>query len=85
MQAALPITTDLDAALNETQTAEFLGVSTRTLQAWRVRGGGPSFMKLGRAVRYQRRELIAFQRQRTVSNTSEKIGVAATGAAASSR
>ena len=33
---------DLDAALNETQAAEFLGVSVRTLQAWRVRGGGPS-------------------------------------------
>jgi hypothetical protein len=85
MQAALPITTDLDAALNETQTAEFLGVSTRTLQAWRVRGGGANFLQTGRAVCSQRGELIAFQRQRTVSNTSEKIGVAATGAAASSR
>jgi predicted DNA-binding transcriptional regulator AlpA len=65
------ITADFDAALNENQAAQFLGVSVRTLQAWRVRGGGPRYVKIGRAVRYQRGELISFQRAHTVSSTSE--------------
>ena len=66
-----PITVDPDAAFNENQAAEFLGVSTRTLQAWRVRGGGPRYCKIGRAVRYRRRELVSFQDTNTVSSTAE--------------
>jgi hypothetical protein len=62
---------DFDAALNENKAAEFLGLSTRTLQAWRMRGGGPRYVKIGRSVRYQRRELVAFQRSHTVSSTTE--------------
>jgi hypothetical protein len=65
------VAADPDAALNENQAADFLGVSVRTLQAWRVRGGGPKFCKLGRAVRYQRRELISFQETHTVGSTTE--------------
>jgi hypothetical protein len=65
------IAADIDAALNENQTAEFLGLSARTLQAWRVRGVGPRYCKIGRAVRYQRRELVAFQHAHTVSSTTE--------------
>jgi hypothetical protein len=65
------IAADLDAALNENQAAEFLGVSVRTLQAWRVRGGGPAYCKIGRAVRYQRRILVTFQQEHTVSSTTE--------------
>lgn len=62
---------DLDYAINENRAAEFLGVSARTLQAWRVRGGGPPYIKLGRAVRYQRRSLVSFQEQHTVTSTTE--------------
>jgi hypothetical protein len=62
---------DLYAALNENQAAEFLGVSTRTLQAWRVRGGGPPYCKIGRAVRYRRRALMQFQEDHTRCSTSE--------------
>jgi hypothetical protein len=68
---ATSITADLDAALNENQAAEFLGVSVRTPQAWRVRGGGPRYCKIGRSVRYQRRELVAFQQSHTVGSTTE--------------
>lgn len=72
MQATpFALTADIDAALNENQAAEFLGVSVRTLQAWRVRGGGPLYCKIGRAVRYQRRALVSFQQAHTVSSTSE--------------
>jgi hypothetical protein len=62
---------DPDCAFNENQAAEFLGVSVRTLQAWRVRGGGPPYVKIGRAVRYQRRTLVNFQEEHTVTSTSE--------------
>lgn len=62
---------DLDYAINEAQAAEFLGVSVRTLQAWRVRGGGPPFAKISRSVRYQRRVLVEFLQQHTVSSTTE--------------
>jgi phage terminase Nu1 subunit (DNA packaging protein) len=70
-------TIDPDAALNESQAAEFLGVSVRTLQAWRVRGGGPTYTKMGRLVRYPRRALAVFQE----SNARESTTVAAPGGA----
>jgi hypothetical protein len=68
---ATSIALDLDTALNESQAAQFLGVSVRTLQAWRVRGGGPRYCKIGRAVRDQRRELVSFQEAHTVGSTTE--------------
>lgn len=52
---------DPDACLSENLAGEFLSVSVRTLQGWRVHGGGPVYVKLGRAVRYRRRDLMAFQ------------------------
>ncbi|MFL9829045.1 helix-turn-helix domain-containing protein, partial [Rhodoplanes sp. SY1] len=55
----------------ENQAATLLGVSVRTLQAWRVRGGGPPYVKIGCAVRYQRRALVTFQQQNTVTSTTE--------------
>jgi len=69
---ALPLlSADPDAAYNENQAATFLGVSPRSLQAWRVRGGGPPYVKIGRAVRYQRRALVSYQQEHTVSSTTE--------------
>jgi len=56
--------------LNETQAAELLGVSVRTLQAWRVRGGGPVFVKLGRSVRYRPDDLESWISSRRVASTS---------------
>lgn len=68
---SLPTPMDPDAGCNEMQAATFLGVSVRTLQAWRVRGSGPPYLKIGRSVRYQRRALAAFQEQHTVTSTTE--------------
>ena len=64
-----PANSDPDAALNESQAANLLGVSVRTLQAWRLRGRGPRYIKIGRAVRYQRWVLVSFQAEHTVSVT----------------
>lgn len=65
------LSADLDAAYNENQAAMLLGVSVRTLQAWRVRGSGPPYTKLSRAVRYQRRALVQFLQDHTVTSTTE--------------
>ena len=61
------------ALLTEVQAAEVLNVSIRTLQAWRVRGGGPRFCRLGsgRAVRYRNSDLAAYIEMRMVASTSD--------------
>lgn len=62
--------------LAENDAAKVLGLSTYTLQKYRVTGGGPAFMKLGRAVRYDPRDLEEWKAARRVRSTSE-VAVAA--------
>jgi len=38
--------------LTEAQTSHRLGVTTKALQAWRCRGGGPTYIRVGRLIRY---------------------------------
>jgi excisionase family DNA binding protein len=58
--------------LTETEAAHLLGFSVRTLQAWRVRGGGPRFVKVSaRCVRYQREDLEEWVRERVRRSTSD--------------
>ena len=54
-----------------TEAAQWLGLSPATLEAWRVRGGGPEFVKLGRAVRYSDEALDAFKARNTRTSTSQ--------------
>lgn len=59
----------LPETMTEAQAATYLCLSQETLRRWRTEGRGPAFQKLGRAVRYLRSELDAWQRgqrQRTV-------------------
>lgn len=56
--------------LNEKQAAEVLGLSHRTLQNWRVKGGGPRFVKLSGSVRYRERDLEAWVESRVTASTS---------------
>lgn len=46
--------------VNEIEAARYLGLSPRTMQAWRVRGDGPPYAKLGAAVRYDLDVLAAW-------------------------
>lgn len=40
--------------LTAKQVAEILGVTTRTLDSWRLKGGGPDYVTLARnAIRYR--------------------------------
>ena len=62
----------LDCLINEYEAADFLGYSVRALQNWRVRGGGPKFIKVSaRSIRYRRRDLNAWIEERLRSHTSE--------------
>ena len=60
----------LDGFIDETQAADFLCQSVRTLQKWRVSGFGPEFYKPGRSVRYRRCDLLAWAKTRRCANTS---------------
>jgi hypothetical protein len=57
--------------LNESQAAEALSVTVSALRGWRLRGGGPNFVKAGRLVRYRPADLDRWLDVRTVANTSE--------------
>ena len=52
------------------QAADLLGLSTQTLNNWRVTGGGPEFIKLGRRVLYRRETVDEFISSKTVAHTS---------------
>jgi predicted site-specific integrase-resolvase len=42
-----------ETLLNETELAEFLGVSIHTLRHWRQAGTGPPWVRYGHHVRYR--------------------------------
>lgn len=62
----------LDRLIDETEAASFLGYTIRALQGWRVKGGGPNFIKVSkRSVRYRRRDLIEWCERLKRAHTSE--------------
>jgi len=60
-----------DELLTEIEAAQLRRQSVRTLQAERLHGGGCSFVKLGRSVRYRRSDVLCFIESRVRSSTSE--------------
>lgn len=42
------------------EAADYLKVSTNTLQNWRCLGQGPAFLKLGKVVRYRVASVVAW-------------------------
>ena len=63
--------------LDTPQAAELLGVSTRTLEDWRLRGCGPRFIRASpRMVRYRPSALERWCREREVASTSDPGGAA---------
>jgi Helix-turn-helix domain len=60
---------DRDNLLTELQAAKVLNLSTRTLQAWRNKGSGPSFVRAGRAIRYRPCDLLVWIQSNTVCLT----------------
>lgn len=60
--------------LTERETAEYLAVPQKTLQAWRWRGGGPPFVRIGSGrghIRYRTTDLESYIEERRRSSTSD--------------
>jgi len=59
-------------ALSTPLTADYVGLSQATLETMRVRGGGPTFVKLGRRVVYRREDLDTWVETARRASTSEE-------------
>jgi len=60
--------------LNTTEeSARYLRLRTQTLEAWRLKGTGPAFLKLGRRVVYRREALERFMAERERCSTSAAL------------
>ncbi len=51
--------------------SDCLGVSEKTLEAWRREGKGPRFVKIGRFIRYPLSGLVGFVEGRTFTTTRQ--------------
>ncbi|MBX3026967.1 helix-turn-helix domain-containing protein [bacterium] len=60
--------------MRESEVAALLGVSRRTLQGWRWRGGGPPYVRIGGAVRYEPAEVRAWLDAQRRTSTSDSGG-----------
>jgi predicted DNA-binding transcriptional regulator AlpA len=58
--------------LNVREAARFLGLSVSTMNKMRIRGDGPRYIKAGRRVLYDSRDLEEWAAQRKRNHTSEK-------------
>lgn len=57
--------------LSTPQAAELLGLSPRTIEKWRVTGGGPVFHKFGSRVLYSQEDLERWAEGRRRRSTSD--------------
>ncbi len=49
------------------EAADYLGLSSRTLEDWRWRRKGPKYVKLGRAIAYRLVDLEAWLDKQTIT------------------
>jgi excisionase family DNA binding protein len=71
----------LDQLLTVGEAAALLRCSPHSLNRWRLTGGGPQFVRVGRRVRYARTALADFIASSTRISTSDRGGrVTATAA-----
>jgi predicted DNA-binding transcriptional regulator AlpA len=68
-QSGTPIN---NQACDTRAAAALLGLAEQTLRKLRSTGGGPPFVKLGRAVRYRPSDLEAWLSARVMTCTSER-------------
>ena len=63
---------DPDRLLNEREAAAYLGYTTRALQNWRLRGGGPVYVRVSeRSIRYRRCDLTAWVEGKLRTSTAD--------------
>ena len=65
-------TTEKFRLRSEKEAAEYLDVAVRTVQAWRMRGGGPKHVSISRrCVKYRLEDLDAWAESKLRSSTSD--------------
>jgi len=67
----------MQGLLKSGEVAETLGLSVRTLEAYRSKGGGPPYIKIRGAVRYDADDLskwLRAQRRNSTSEVSQQVG-----------
>ena len=57
---------------SQREAANYLRLSERTLERYRLTGEGPRYCKLGRRVLYRSEDLLAWVATRVVTSTSEE-------------
>ena len=62
---------DERAYLSVREAAEYLGLSPRTLDRYRVSGEGPVFYRFGGRIRYRREDLDAWAAKRRRRSTAD--------------
>jgi hypothetical protein len=67
-----PIKTLFPEPLHDQEwAASIIGCKPKTLEAWRTRGGGPPFVRVGRLAKYRGSDLHAWIEQNVRRSTSE--------------
>lgn len=69
--AGRPIPRDPDVLLFGAEAAYLAGLSVRTFESLRLKGGGAPYVKLGRAVRYRRDDVLAWAASKLRRSTSD--------------
>lgn len=68
----MEIAAEKSRLINEKAAGEYLNVAIRTLQAWRVRGGGPKYVSISRrCVKYRLTDLDVWADGKLAASTSE--------------
>lgn len=62
---------DDDLLIDGRQLASWLGLSPRTIEVWRWKGGGPKYRKVGRYVRYRKGVVREWMESREFENTAQ--------------
>ena len=60
--------------LTEKEVAGLICITPRALQNWRLRGGGPEYIKIGRSVRYQRGDVMRYIDERRRKHSAQSFG-----------
>ena len=66
-----PHTVSKPRLIDTVQLAEYLGNEVNTCEGWRLKGIGPSFIKVGRLVRYNTQTVELWIESQTRNSTSE--------------
>jgi excisionase family DNA binding protein len=72
-QAQIAQVSAVPTYLAQAEAAEFLRVSERTLERWRLEGSGPPYIKAGRRILYRVSDVESWLQARRRSSTSEPL------------